>query len=504
MTVPLARDQHGNPLDLPPEAAFWRVRRHTGGRPSTVLGPDGEPLFLPVAGDRTELRAYGCNGSIRLEAVDSDYRPVHAPVAFVELGNADSDSVSRSADASPGHADMVRTSFEALTRTMEAMQRAQVERERALAQKERALTDAQVAMQRSHTELMIALLDRATGGKPQDPLTAIEQHYAIQKVMERGANKHLRNAGAIEVPMAAQADDVEPQGLAKWAGMIAPWVPQMGQAVASAVAGDNPVKAEAICRNASLLGGLMSGVASAMGGGQVMAPQTIPMMSMPMAAAAIPQPQRIVIEHAAEAATPRSADEDAAETEDDEDEDEDERPVPSKALRQVLAHLDDEEAETLSSYLDDLDEDAFEQIGQAAESISGIEERVAWARGLTDGRDADAEASEAEPAAQAHARTPATTAFATPMGIPAALLPVLAMLSPEEQMFGAQILRGVDLATLERLQTELLAVSPAKALAKVRRAITSAQQRAASIAQRAVMAAFEDVPENGLEAGGAS
>src|SRR5262249_1511182 len=32
MMAPLARDQHGNPFELPPEAAFWRVRRHTGGR----------------------------------------------------------------------------------------------------------------------------------------------------------------------------------------------------------------------------------------------------------------------------------------------------------------------------------------------------------------------------------------------------------------------------------------------------------------------------------------
>ena len=96
MNFPLARDQQGNPFTLPSDAAYWRVRRHTGGRPSTVLGPDGEPLFVAITSDRGELQAYGCNGSIRLEAVDGDYRSVRAPVGYVEFApNGAGDSLRK-------------------------------------------------------------------------------------------------------------------------------------------------------------------------------------------------------------------------------------------------------------------------------------------------------------------------------------------------------------------------------------------------------------------------
>ena len=215
---PLARDQHGISFDVPPDAAFWRVRRHTGGRPSTVLGPDGEPLFIPIAGDRADLREGGCNGSLRLEAVDAEHKSVNAPVAFVELVASD-DVAAKNTAPSEGLTDLVRMSFDSVTRTMEAMQRAQVERERALADKERKVTDAQVEMQRTHVQLMIALLERAGGGKPQDPMTVVRQQLAIKKALdEQSSLSEHRNADLL---LASEAtSEGGDNGLPNWLNVV--------------------------------------------------------------------------------------------------------------------------------------------------------------------------------------------------------------------------------------------------------------------------------------------
>ncbi len=149
-------------------------------------GPDKEPLYIPIGGDRLDLHANGCSGSLRLEAVDGDYHPVEAPVAYVEVSSNEAPA-ARNVAPTDGQADLVRSSLESMTRVMEAMQRAQIERERAIADRERAVTEAQVANNRSNVELMIALIDRATGGKPQDPVTVLEQHVKLQKVIERQA-----------------------------------------------------------------------------------------------------------------------------------------------------------------------------------------------------------------------------------------------------------------------------------------------------------------------------
>ena len=257
--LPLARDQHGNPFDVPPEAAFWRVRRQTGGRPSNVLGPDNEPLYIPIGGDRLDLHGNGCSGSLRLEAVDGDYTPVDAPVAYVEIA-ASERAVARNASASDGNADLVRTSFDSMTRTMEAMQRAQVERERALAEKERAVTDAQVAMQRNHVEIVIALLDRATGGKPQDPVAVLEQHVKLQKVIERQVP---RNAGLL---MAPASDENQEGGKPHWMASILPLTPLVTQMVAK-MFGSSEKKAADMARNAgniaNAVGAIQNGDATA-------------------------------------------------------------------------------------------------------------------------------------------------------------------------------------------------------------------------------------------------
>lgn len=453
--LPLARDQHGNPFDVPPEAAFWRVRRQTGGRPSAVLGPDGEPLFIPIGGDRLDLSTQGCTGSLRLEAVDGDYHPVDAPVAYVEIAASDKPAVRNAAGSE--QTDLVRTSFESMTRTMEAMQRAQVERERALAQKERALTDAQVAMQRNHVELMVALLDRATGGKPQDPLAVVEQHMKLQKVIDR---QGPRNAGLL-APSAS--DDDHQGGKAHWLTSVLPFTPVVAQMFAKML-GSSDKKAAEMARNA----GTIANAVGALQNGDATAVQTITQGMVGGIAAAV-QPDA--------PAQPEAAPLQVVEGE---------RWIRPRAIREVLAQLDDDASDAFDDYLDALDEDSFDLVCDTGASIANLTERVAWARGLLQSGTGEADVSEAA------AATPEPPAQALP-DVPPALYPVLAQLTPEEQAIGAQLLVLLDRATVDNFTAQLAAVSPDQALKMIRHAIAEAQRRSPSVAHRAVRAAMSSV-----------
>jgi hypothetical protein len=68
--VPLARDPHGNPFAVPAEAAFWRVRRSTRGRPRNVTGLDRGPLRLPLDFTEDDLHNMLGPGQYRLELCD--------------------------------------------------------------------------------------------------------------------------------------------------------------------------------------------------------------------------------------------------------------------------------------------------------------------------------------------------------------------------------------------------------------------------------------------------
>lgn len=72
LTPPLAVDNRGNPIDVPEEEAAWRVRRRTGGRPKMVVGPDRQPLLLPLDTTADDLGDMLGPGSYRLDAVDED------------------------------------------------------------------------------------------------------------------------------------------------------------------------------------------------------------------------------------------------------------------------------------------------------------------------------------------------------------------------------------------------------------------------------------------------
>jgi hypothetical protein len=413
-------------------------------------------MFIPIGADRLDLSAQGCTGSLRLEAVDGDYQPVDAPVAYVEIA-ASERPATRNA-ATNDQSDLVRTSFESMTRTMEAMQRAQVERERALAEKERSLTDAQVAMNRNHVDLMIAMLDRATGGKAQDPVTVLEQHVKLQKAIER---QRPRNAGLLMAP-ASSDDDTQEGGKAHWMANVLPFTPLVTQMLAKAF-GNSDKKAAEMARNAGTIaqavsaldkgdGTAVQGLTEGMVGGIVSAvqPEGTPAQS--------PQPVQVV---------------------------ERQRWVRPKPIREVLAQLDDDASDDFDAYLDSLDDDSFDRVCETGASIADLDARVSWARQLVQ----DAEEASDEPADA----VPHTTANGELPDVPPALFPVLAQLTPEERTLGAQLLVLVDRATVDDFTAKLAAMPPDQALKTIRHAIADAQRRSPSVAHRAIRSAMASV-----------
>ena len=89
-TLPLAWGQHGDPIEVPPEAAGWRIRRHKlgdrGGPPELLYG-NGRPLVLDLDASVDELieRVGGRPGRYRLDAVDEGGKPVKAPPAYAVI-----------------------------------------------------------------------------------------------------------------------------------------------------------------------------------------------------------------------------------------------------------------------------------------------------------------------------------------------------------------------------------------------------------------------------------
>jgi hypothetical protein len=81
---PLARDEDGNAFDIPPEAACWRVRRHTGGRPRLVLDVSKQPMQLPLGYTLADLEDILSPGAYRLDLVDArgEHLNLTVPVAI--------------------------------------------------------------------------------------------------------------------------------------------------------------------------------------------------------------------------------------------------------------------------------------------------------------------------------------------------------------------------------------------------------------------------------------
>lgn len=90
---PLAWDKDGEPIELPPEAVGWRVRRFklgAGGGIPEVVYADGIPLIIALDATVEDLidRAGGKPGRYRLEAVDENGRLLKVPHAFAVIERA--------------------------------------------------------------------------------------------------------------------------------------------------------------------------------------------------------------------------------------------------------------------------------------------------------------------------------------------------------------------------------------------------------------------------------
>src|SRR5215468_10573464 len=76
----LAYNVNGEPFEVPPTMAAWRVRKlKPKGAPEVVYGRDGLPLFLAMDADLEDLRHEApapADGKYRLDPVDEHNRPV--------------------------------------------------------------------------------------------------------------------------------------------------------------------------------------------------------------------------------------------------------------------------------------------------------------------------------------------------------------------------------------------------------------------------------------------
>jgi len=75
-------------LPIPADAAFWRVRRHTRGRPRNVTGADRQPLRLPLDFTETDLEGMFGSGTYRLDLCDAAGESLDV-TATISLGESE-------------------------------------------------------------------------------------------------------------------------------------------------------------------------------------------------------------------------------------------------------------------------------------------------------------------------------------------------------------------------------------------------------------------------------
>jgi hypothetical protein len=136
LIVPLARDPNGRPLRVPPEAAFWRVRRHTRGRPRNVIGADRKPVELPLDITEDDLEAMFGSGTYRLDLYDTQGEPLDI-TATVALGEPEPANANEPAEDAVGNAPVLPANASDVRLVLEANVRAT---QLAFAHNERTLT----------------------------------------------------------------------------------------------------------------------------------------------------------------------------------------------------------------------------------------------------------------------------------------------------------------------------------------------------------------------------
>jgi len=90
---PLAFDGNGNPIELPPDAVAWRVRRGGGrrGRPRHVFDPEtGRQLEIPLTSTVDTLIDSGCSPDrYLLYPVDGEGHLIAGIIAVTEVSESD-------------------------------------------------------------------------------------------------------------------------------------------------------------------------------------------------------------------------------------------------------------------------------------------------------------------------------------------------------------------------------------------------------------------------------
>lgn len=118
--APLAWSQTGDAIEVPPNAALWRVRRLNssgrGGAPEMVYGSDGLPLTIDIGATIDELTAAVERraGKYRLDALDESRKPLAGvSPAYVVVGGS-----ARVESSTPdGGADLAREALRSMADT---------------------------------------------------------------------------------------------------------------------------------------------------------------------------------------------------------------------------------------------------------------------------------------------------------------------------------------------------------------------------------------------------
>jgi hypothetical protein len=124
-SAPLARDQFGNPIELPDGAVGWRIRRRTGGRPRLVLDSKKQVMLFPLDYSITDVEDIVPPGNYLLDAVDRTGEPLGLTIGL-SIGGArsaepiepdhESDAPAMVAPAPPNPMSEMRLVLEASAR----------------------------------------------------------------------------------------------------------------------------------------------------------------------------------------------------------------------------------------------------------------------------------------------------------------------------------------------------------------------------------------------------
>jgi hypothetical protein len=148
-----------------------------------------------------------------------------------------------------------------------------------------------------------------------------------------------------------------------------------------------------------------------------------------------------------------------------------------QSVRQLLAELDDAEAEAFEARVAAVDEQVRAQVIAELEAIEDIEARVAYVRELLGTAEAPA--------------APMPNSSSADPEIPAPFKPLFQQLTAEERQAAFRILQRLNVDALKELGAQILSVPLDAQVAKVREMIAVFEQREASAAQRAVFAVMK-------------